>query len=123
MTSQRKKLQPASPKNLEMYPQGSPFSLNEAATVAEAVGVVDAEDAEDAVHTVDTVEAVQLETGTKVSPPIAKLTAILQMHAGSRNVPRREETTEETTKETSSSFASSAGFQDTSKSIASPTNV
>ena len=84
-----------------------------------AVGVVDAEEAEDAVHTVDTEEAVEPETATKVSAPIAKLTAILQMHAGSGNAPRREETAEETT----SAFASSAGSQVMSKSIASPTNV
>ena len=87
--------------------------------MAEAVGVVDAEDAEDAVHTVDTVEAVEPETAMKVCAPIAKLTAIPQMHAGSGNAPRREETTEETT----SAFASSAGSQDTSKSIAPPTNI
>jgi len=104
--------------NLEMHPQGPPFSLNEAATVA--VGVVDSEDA---VHTVDTVEAVEPETATKVSAPIAKLTAILQMHAGSEYAPRREETTEETMEETMSAFASSAGSQDTSKSIASPTSL
>jgi len=93
---------------------------------AEAVGVVDAEDAEDAedaVHTADTVEAVEPETAMKVSAPIAKLTAILQMHAGSGNAPRREETMEETTEETTSAFASSAGSQDMSKSITSPTNV
>jgi hypothetical protein len=100
-----------------MHPRGPPFSLNVAATVAEAeaeaVGVVDAEDA------VDVVEAVEPETATKVSAPIAKLTAILQMHAGSGNAPRTEETTEETT----SAFASSAGSQVMSKSIASPTNV
>jgi len=90
--------------------------------MAEAVGVVDAEDAEDVVDTVDTedtVEAVEPETATKVSAPIAKLTAILLMHAGSGNAPRREEITEETT----SAFASSAGSQAMSKSIASPTNV
>ena len=89
---------------------------------AKAVGVVDvvdAADAEDAVDIVDTVEAVEPETATKVSAPIAKLTAMLQMHAGSRIAPRREETTEETT----STFVSSAGSQATSKSIASPTNV
>jgi len=83
------------------------------------VDVVDAVDVEDAVDIVDTVEAVELETATKVSAPIAKLTAILQMHAGSGNAPRREETMEETT----SAFVSSAGSQATSKSIASPTNV
>jgi len=81
--------------------------------VAEAVGVVDAEDAVDAV---DTVEAVEPETVTKVNAPIAKLTAILQMHAESGNALRREETM-------MSAFASSAGSQDTSKSIASPTNI
>ena len=81
--------------------------------------VVDAVVAEDAVDTVDTVEAVELETATKVSAPIAKLTAILQMHAGSGNTLRREETTEEMT----STFASSVGSQAMSKSIASPTNI
>jgi len=84
--------------------------------MAKAMGVVDAEDA---VDVVDTVEAVEPETATKVSAPIAKLTAILQMYAGSRNAPRREETTEKTT----STFASSAGSQVMSKSFASPTNV
>jgi len=102
-----------------MHARGPPFLLNEAATMAEAVGVVDAEDAVDAVDRVNTVEAVEPETATKVSAPIAKLTAILQMHAGSGNVPRREETTEEIT----SAFASSAGSQAMSKSIAYPTNV
>jgi len=90
--------------------------------VAEAVGVVDlvnTADVEDAVNIVDTVEAVEPETATKVSAPIAKFTAILQMHAGSGNAPRREEITEETT----SAFVSSAGSQATSKSIASATNV
>jgi len=82
------------------------------------VDVVDTADAEDAVDIVDTVEAVEPETATKVSAPIAKLTAILRMHAGSRNAPSREETTEETT----SALVSSAGSQATSKSIASPTN-
>jgi len=81
--------------------------------------VVDAEDVEDAVDTVDTVEAVEPETATKVSAPIAKLTAILQMHTESRNAPRREETTEETM----TAFASSAGSQVMSKLNASPTNV
>jgi len=87
--------------------------------VAEAVGVVDvvvAADAEDAVDTVDMVEAVEPETAMKVSAPIAKLKVILQMHAESGNVPRREETT-------MSAFISSAGSQDTSKSIASPTSI
>ena len=97
-----------------------------AATVAEAeaeaVGMVDAEDMVDVEDTVDTVdmvdkeEAVELETAMKVSAPIAKLTAILQMHAESGNVLRREQTP-------MSAFVSSAGSQDTSKSIASPTNV
>jgi len=87
--------------------------------VAEAVGMVDAEDAEDAVDTVDMVEAVEPKTATKVSAPIAKLTHIPQMHAGSRNAPRREETTEETM----SALASSAGSQAMSKLIASTTNI
>jgi hypothetical protein len=117
---------------LEKHPRGPPFSLNVAATVAEvdakAVGVVDTDDAVDAddtmdtvdmVDTVDTVEAVEPETATKVSAPIAKLTAIRQMHAGSGNAPRREETTEETM----SAFASSVGSQVMSKSSAFPTNV
>jgi len=84
--------------------------------MAEAVGVVDMVVAED---TVDTVEAVELVTATKVSAPIAKLTAILQMHTGSGKALRREETMEEMT----SRFASSAGCQAMSKSIVSPTNI
>jgi len=100
-------------RELEMHPRGPPFSLNVATSVAEAVGVVDAEHAVDAV---DTVEAVELESATQVSAPIAILTAILQMHAGSGNALRREETM-------MSAFASNAGSQDTSKSIASPTNL
>jgi hypothetical protein len=79
-----------------MHQRGLPFSLNVAATVAEAMGV------EDAVDTVDTVEAVEPETATKVSAAIAKLTAILQMHAESGNALRREETT-------MSAFVSTAG--------------
>ena len=54
-------------------------------------------DTVDTVDTVDTEEAVELETATKVSAPIAKVTAILPMHTGSGNAPRREETTEQTT--------------------------
>jgi hypothetical protein len=87
-----------------------------AATIAEAeaigAAVVDVEEA------VDAVETVNLETVTKVSAPIAKLTAILQMHAESANACRREETTE-----IMSAFASSACSQATSKSIWSPANV
>jgi hypothetical protein len=103
-----------------MHLWGPSFSLNVAATVAK--GMVDMEDAEDAVDTadtmdtVDTEEAVEPETATKVVAPIAQLTAILQMHAESGNALRREETT-------MTAFVSSAGSQDTSKSIASPTNV
>jgi hypothetical protein len=100
-----------------MHLRGPPYFPNVAATVAEAeaeaVGVVDA------VGAVDAVEAVEAEIVTRVSAPIAKLTAILQMHAESGNALRREETAEETT----SAFATSAGSQVTSKSIASPTNV
>jgi len=48
-----------------------------------------------------------------------KSTAILQMHAESGNMLRREETMEETT----SAFATSAGSQVMSKSIACPTNI
>jgi len=96
-----------------MHPQGPPFYLNVAATMAQGMGVVDTEDV------VDMVEAVEPETATNVSAPIAKLTAILQMHAGSGNAPRREETTEEMT----NACASSARSQVMSKSIASHTNV
>jgi hypothetical protein len=113
--------------NLETHPRGPHFSVNEAATMAKAkdVGVVDPEDTLDAHHAVDAVDmadpvdAVDLETCTKVSAPIAKLTAILQMHAGSGNEPRREETM----KEMMGAFVSVAGSQDMSKSIASPTNI
>jgi hypothetical protein len=57
-----------------------------------------------------------VEAATRVSAPVAKLTDKLQMHAESENTLRREETT-------MSAVASSAGFQATSKSIVSPTNV
>jgi hypothetical protein len=89
---------------------------------SEIVGVVDVDNVEDAVDTVDivdTVEAVEPQTAMKLSAIIAKLTAILQMHAGSGNAPRWEETTEEMT----SALPSSVGSQAMSKSIASPTNV
>jgi hypothetical protein len=95
-----------------MNPRGPPISPNVAATVVE----VEAEDAEDTVDAVDVVEAVEAETAMRVSAPIAKLTAILQMHAESGNALRREETT-------TSAFASSAGSQATSNSTASPTNI
>jgi len=103
-----------------MHTWGPPFSLDVAATLAEAdaVGMVDVEHTVDAEHTVDTVDtekAVELETATKVSAPIAKFPAILQMHTESRNALRREEILTNT-------FVSSAGSQDTSKSIASPTH-
>jgi hypothetical protein len=77
------------------------------ATVAKAVGTVDA---------VEAVEVVEAEIATRVSPSIAKLTTILQMYAESKNMLGREE-------RTMSAFASSAGFQATSKSIVSYTNV
>jgi len=102
--------------NLEMHSWGPPIALNMAATGAESVARVDVEDSVDAVDTVHTVEAVEPETATKVSAPIAKFTVMLQMHAGSRNVLRREDSM-------MSAFVSSAGFQDMSKSIVSPTNV
>jgi len=86
---------------------------------ADAMGVVDAEDADNAVHAVDTVEAVESETARKLSARIGKLTAILQMHAWSRNAPRREDTTEEMT----SAFVSSVGSQVMSMSIASLTHI
>jgi len=83
------------------------------ATVAEAeavgVGMVDAEDGMDGMDALDTVNMVEIvdpETVTKVSAPIAKLTAILQMHAESATVRRREEMTE-----MMSEFGSSAGSQ------------
>jgi len=121
MTPSKKKLQPASPKNMEIHPRRLPIELNVTATMAEAeaVGVVDAEDAEDAVEMVDTEKAVEPETATKVSAPIANLSAILQIHAGCGNAPRREETTEQMT----SAFAPSVGSQVMLKLIASPTNV
>jgi hypothetical protein len=85
--------------------------------VVEAVGM-GIMDVVDAVDPVNTVEMVDPETATKVSVPITQLKAILQMDAESANVCRREETTE-----MMSTFASSAGSQARSKSIASPTNV
>ena len=83
-----------------------------AATLGVGLGVVDTEDAVDAMKMVDPDKAM------KVSAPIAKLTAIRQMHAESANTHRREETTEMI-----SAFASSVGSQATPNSIASPTNV
>jgi hypothetical protein len=74
MTSYKKKLQPASQKNLEMYLGGPPCSLSVEANMAEAVGmvnVVDTAEAEDAGNIVDMVGAVEWETATKVSEPIA----------------------------------------------------
>ena len=94
-----------------MHPRKPPYFPSVAATVAEAEV--------EAVGAVETVEAVEAEIVTRVSAPIAKLTAILQMHAESGNALRREETAEETT----SAFATSAGSQVTSKLIASPTNI
>jgi hypothetical protein len=86
------------------------LSLNVESAVAEAdvepVAVVDA---------VDTVAAEELETATKVSARIAKLTIVLQMHAENTNALRGEETT-------MNAFASSAGSKATSRSIVSPTN-
>jgi len=109
----------ASPtKDLEMHPRGQAFSRNVVTTVTKAVGVVDPVDPVDPVDTVDTADteqAAELEKATKVSAPIAQLTAILQMHAGSAYVLRREETT-------MSAFVSSVGSQDTSKLIVSPTS-
>jgi len=110
-------VQQASPKNLEMHPLGPPFSRNVVAAMT--VGMVDVVDVEDVVDTVDMVEAVEPETASKVSAPTAKLTAILQMHAGSRKALRREKIMEEMM----SAFASSEGSQAVSKLIASPTNV
>jgi hypothetical protein len=107
ITSQKQKLQPASPKNLEMHPQGPPFPLNVVATVAKAVGSVDL---------VATVEPVDAEIAIRVSEPLAKLSAILQMHAESEKALTREETK-------MSALASSVGFQATSQLIASSTNV
>jgi len=70
----------------------------------------------EAMGVVDMKEAVEPETATKVIATIAKLTAILQMHAESRNALRREETT-------MSALVSSAGSHDTSKLIESLSNV
>jgi len=69
--------------------------------------------------TLDMVEEVEQETATKVSAPMARLTATLQMHAGSGHAPGRVGTMEETT----SPFVSSAGSQAMSKSIGSHITV
>jgi len=94
---------------------------------AKAKDVVDAVDVGDVVDAVDEEKAVKaeiaMEIGNRVSAPIAKLTAVPQMHAGNGNALRREKTAEETANEMMSTFVTSAGFQVTSKSIASPTNV
>jgi hypothetical protein len=44
MTCYRKKLQPVSPKNLEMHSQWPPITSNVAVTMVQAVGVVDVVD-------------------------------------------------------------------------------
>jgi hypothetical protein len=88
--------------------------------VAAIVARVKGKDAVDAVDMEKAVKAeIATEMGNRVSAPIAKLTAILQMHAENGNALRREEIAEETM----SAFATSTGSQATSKSIASPTNV
>ena len=95
-------------------PQGLLSSPNVAAIMArakakDAVDVVDAVDAADAVDAVDTEKAVKAEIatdmGNRVSAPIAKLTAILQMHAENGNALKREEIAEETMR----AFVTSAG--------------
>jgi hypothetical protein len=102
-----------------MHPLGLAVFLNVAATVPEAMGMVDAEYMVAVVDTMDTVEAVEPETATKVCAPIATLTAILQMYTGSGNALRREEAFDEM----NSAFASIAGSPAMSKSIASPTTM
>jgi hypothetical protein len=98
--------------------------------VAAIVAGAKAEDTVDTVDVVDAVDAekavkaeIATEMGNRVSAPIAKLTAIPQMHADNGNALRREETAEETAEEVMSAFATSAGFQTISKSIVSPRNV
>jgi hypothetical protein len=70
----------------------------------------------EAVGTGDLVEVVEAEIAMRVSAPIEKLTAILQMQAESENALGREETT-------MSPFVYHMGFQATSKLMASSTNV
>jgi hypothetical protein len=81
----------------------------------------------DAVDAVDAVKAVKAEIatemGNRLSAPIAKLTTIPQMQAENGNALWREETAEVTAEESMSTFATSAGSQATSKSIALPTNM
>jgi len=104
---------------LNTPPQGLPSSPNVAAIVAR----VKAEDVVDAVDTVDAEKAVKAqiatEIGNRVSAPMAKLSAIPQMHAGNENTLQREKTAEEVM----SAFATSADSQTISKSIVSPRNV
>jgi len=68
--------------------------------VGKAMGAVDT------VAAVDVVEQVEAEIATRVSTPIAKLTAMLQMHTERGNVLRMKETM-------ISRFVSSAGCQAT----------
>jgi len=66
---------------------------------AKAESVVDAVDAVDMVDPLGTEKALKAEIATKmgnrVSAPIAKLTAIRQMHAGNTTIPSREKTAED----------------------------
>jgi len=70
-----------------MHAQGPPYFPHMTAPMAEAliavdvVDVVDAVNAAEAVLAVEAVEAVDAAIATRVSAPIAKLTAILQMYA------------------------------------------
>jgi hypothetical protein len=88
--------------------------------VAAIVAGAKVEVAVDAVDMEKAVKAeIAMDMGNRVSAPIAKLTAILQMHAENGNAIRREETAEDMM----SAFATSTGSQATSKWIASPINV
>lgn len=111
--------------NLERHLHELIISPNIEATEAKAMDVVDTENAVDSVDSVysvdivdvvDTVDAVELETALKACAPVATFSIILQMHAESGDVLRREETM-------LSTFVSSVASQDMSKSIISPTNV
>jgi len=87
-----------------------PLARLRARDVVDAVGAIEAGEG---------VDVVDAEIVIRVSAPIAKFTALVQMHAERGNTLRREETAEETM----SAFSTSAGSHATSKSIASPTKV
>jgi len=84
---------------------------------AKPMEVIDAVDIVDVVVMVDKPE--ELELAIRLSAPVAKLTAIIQIDAESGNTLRKEKTAEESM----GINAASEGFQPIPESTVSPTNI